>query len=330
MRCTSPLYRLTNADLVPHWLKRTIYGYKEFNHFVNNCGVNPLAFTRLNCGQCLSCRINKAREWAERCYLEAQEYESNYFITLTYDDEHLPITKEGVPTLKKRDLQLFWKRLRIWCKRNGKPSPRYFATGEYGDETFRPHYHVILFNIKFDDLTLYKTVKRGNDVYAYLNSDVLHKLWGKGFAVVCNCVPETCIYTARYSLKKVGMRYNESYARDILEDICSTDEQRFNALCSIGYIQKPFNVQSNRPGIGGAFCDANLDSLLATDMIPGVKVKHIRYFDKIMERVDEKRVDMLKELRLQNVEQCERYNDRDFEIRDNYVNATQKKKRLSL
>jgi hypothetical protein len=81
-----------------------------------------------------------------------QEYkisESAHFITLTYDTLKVPITKKGYMNLDKRDLQLFFKRLR---KRHGKNSKiRYYACGEYGSKTFRPHYHIILFgaNINF-------------------------------------------------------------------------------------------------------------------------------------------------------------------------------------
>lgn len=74
-----------------------------------------------------------------------QEYKvskSALFLTLTYDTAHVPITRNGFRNLNKRDLQLFFKRLR---KNNGLPI-RYYAVGEYGGRTSRPHYHVILFN----------------------------------------------------------------------------------------------------------------------------------------------------------------------------------------
>lgn len=43
------------------------------------------------CGQCLTCKLGKAQAWATRCYHESQLYKENSFITLTYDDEHLPL-----------------------------------------------------------------------------------------------------------------------------------------------------------------------------------------------------------------------------------------------
>ena len=61
----------------------------------------------------------------------------NAYITLTYNDDHLPANG----SLQPRDLQLFWKRLR----KARTPGIRYYACGEYGDQTARPHYHAIIF-----------------------------------------------------------------------------------------------------------------------------------------------------------------------------------------
>lgn len=96
------------------------------------------------CGQCLACRINRRRVWTHRLMLEALDHESSSFITLTYADEFLPISPDKpVPTLCKRDAQLFLKRLR---KRLTFPF-RYYLCGEYGGLNGRPHYHAILFGV---------------------------------------------------------------------------------------------------------------------------------------------------------------------------------------
>lgn len=91
------------------------------------------------CGQCVPCRINRRRVWQHRIMLEAGLYGDNAFVTLTYDDEHLPFGGNLVP----KDVQLWVKKLRR--KLNGK-KVRYYCVGEYGDESFRPHYHFALFN----------------------------------------------------------------------------------------------------------------------------------------------------------------------------------------
>lgn len=95
------------------------------------------------CGQCMPCRINRRRLWTHRIMLEAKLHPMNAFLTLTYTDENLPLTSGGCASLNVKDLQDWLKRLR----REIEPQKiRYFACGEYGDESERPHYHVIVFN----------------------------------------------------------------------------------------------------------------------------------------------------------------------------------------
>ena len=90
------------------------------------------------CGQCIGCRLERSRQWAVRCMHEASLYENNCFITLTYNEDHIP--SDG--SLKKDHFQKFMKRLR---KKFGA-GIRFFHCGEYGAELSRPHYHAILFN----------------------------------------------------------------------------------------------------------------------------------------------------------------------------------------
>lgn len=102
-----------------------------------------LACTPFPCGNCLPCRINKARTWQHRIMLEARSHLESSFITLTYDDDHLPRNARADPELRKKHLQNYFKRLR---KRINQPF-RYFAVGEYGDKSGRPHYHACLFGL---------------------------------------------------------------------------------------------------------------------------------------------------------------------------------------
>lgn len=91
------------------------------------------------CGKCLSCLTNKRSDWSFRLEQEHKASKSAYFVTLTYDEKHKP--SDG--SLCKRHLQLYIKRLR---KKDENSRLRYYAVGEYGTETNRPHYHILLFN----------------------------------------------------------------------------------------------------------------------------------------------------------------------------------------
>lgn len=96
------------------------------------------------CGQCPPCRINKKREWAGRLILEDMYTPGpSAFVTLTYNGQHVP---QG-GKLCKDDLTLYLDRLR---KTSGLGGLRYFACGEYGDQTMRPHYHLLLFGVNVE------------------------------------------------------------------------------------------------------------------------------------------------------------------------------------
>lgn len=153
----------------------------------------------LPCGKCIGCRTDRATQWANRCQHEASAWRTNAFLTLTYDDDHLP--PEG--HLQPRDLQLFIKRLRKHAHSNGSgidrdrsSSIRYFACGEYGDSTNRPHYHALLFNCGFNDRE-----KVGKDLYS---SPLLEQLWPYGQNRLGDCTPAAASYIAQYNLKKQG------------------------------------------------------------------------------------------------------------------------------
>lgn len=104
-------------------------------------------YLQVPCGKCLLCRDKKKREWSFRAVCENVYSTSQpLFITMTYNNKHLP--KYGV---FKEEVQCFMKRLRIKLDRNKiKHNIRYFAVGEYGSKSGRPHYHMILWNFPTD------------------------------------------------------------------------------------------------------------------------------------------------------------------------------------
>lgn len=136
------------------------------------------------CGKCPACLANKRQEWVFR--LRCEYYACNFglFVTLTYDDEHLP--PEGV---KREDLQLFLKRLR---KRLGNRSFRYFITTEYGDNTHRAHAHGLFFfnsSVILND-SLYNNISEA---------------WSNGFVSFGDIEEGSIVYCTKYCLKKTAV-----------------------------------------------------------------------------------------------------------------------------
>lgn len=95
------------------------------------------------CGKCPPCKSRRASNWSFRLMQEEKIADKALFVTITYDTKNVPITPKGFMSLDKRDFQLFMKRLRKAAKMEGI---KYYAVGEYGGKTMRPHYHIILFN----------------------------------------------------------------------------------------------------------------------------------------------------------------------------------------
>ena len=158
-------------------------------------GAKKGKFALLPCGKCEYRRKQVADQWATRIELEAKEWDDVIFLTLTYDDDHIPYGEiiKGYrsiqsQTVSKRDVQLFIKRLRKAYK---KPI-KYFLAAEYGGRTKRPHYHAIVFGLKPPDAQWYKNQK-GN---SYFKSERLQKIWGKGLIDFSPAQPGSFAYVA--------------------------------------------------------------------------------------------------------------------------------------
>lgn len=131
-------------------LCRHPYVYNKFGKVVPfSSGGNDYTGVPFPCGQCLPCRINRRRIWTHRIMLEQLTCSASAYLTLTYADGNLPMTDDYRPTLCKRDVQLFLKRLR---KRFKTHTIRYYCAGEYGGSFGRPHYHFCLFGISPEEL----------------------------------------------------------------------------------------------------------------------------------------------------------------------------------
>lgn len=172
MTCYNPIDAWTSKD-------ETVNG-KRSMVFRAEAGIMPV---QLPCGRCDGCRSMQSLMWSVRCYHESTLHDRNSFVTFTYAD--------APPALVKKDLQDFFKRARHHY------TFRYFACGEYGGLTRRPHYHAIIFGEDFRD-----------DSYAVndtlWSSPMLQKLWGHGMVSVGSVTMASACYVAGYVNKKIG------------------------------------------------------------------------------------------------------------------------------
>lgn len=160
---------------------------------------------QLPCGKCPECCKNYYTEWATRGSRELTQWDSSLFITLTYDEEHLPDDK----SLNKKEIQDFIKRVKRTFNSNAENPIRQTYCGEYGTRTLRPHYHCILYNCDFTDKKRHYVSPAGHQVFT---SQLLSKLWGKGNAEFGYATPASIAYLYKYILKKKTNR--RSYKRN--------------------------------------------------------------------------------------------------------------------
>lgn len=162
------------------------------------------------CGKCMKCRARRTSAWSFRLMQEEKVSTSAFFLTLTYDVDHVPITSAGYMSIEKKHLQKFFKRLRRAHDRNlcgvneGERPLKYFAVGEYGGRGWRPHYHVIIFNAKLE-LLIGKldadAVRRGDLV---LDGKVPYKCasWTLGHITLGQVNEASVGYTLKYISKQ--------------------------------------------------------------------------------------------------------------------------------
>lgn len=209
------------------------YSKHKLHKILFNLGY--FKYYEVGCGKCEICRTEKSKEWATKAYCESKCWKNKTFITLTYNNKHLPPDRK----LRRSDIQSFWKRLRYhvykhtkkepWgkfpnlimeeiptneleetfgfnSKRKNKKVIRYINCGEYGPKTKRPHYHAVIWNFKPDDLRRFSRDRRGYWLYT---SKKINEIWKYGYVIIGEATTETAAYVARYCTKKFNRTKEE-------------------------------------------------------------------------------------------------------------------------
>lgn len=278
----------------------TVVGKKKTDKVLSDSVIS------IPCGQCVGCRLERSRSWAVRCVHESSLYDSNCFITLTFNDDNV-----GLGSLVKSDFVNFMKRFR---KRFGS-GIRFFHCGEYGELNLRPHHHACIFNFDFPDKYVW-SVRDGVTLY---RSDILDRLWSRrvnlpelakyfseyslrsmidngtifaepcgkryrwymklGFTTVGDVTFESAAYVARYIMKKVNGSAADSYYRGRVPE---------------------YVTMSRRPGIGKGWFDKFHKDVYPHDYViirNGIKCKPSKYYDSLYDLTFPDSMCILKEKR---------------------------------
>lgn len=198
----------------------------------------------------MECRLKYAHHWAIRCVHESKMHSENSFLTLTYDQENVP------EKLQYEDFQAFMKKLR---KITNNPLG-FFTTGEYGDRTYRPHWHALIFGWYPKDAEYQYSNHRGDQVST---SAQLTKLWGLGNANVGAVTYESASYVARYAIKKLTFGNDNEH------------------------VYEPISKKSQKNAIGKKFLERYWQDIFShgyTVLDDGSRVDIPRYYERWFEK----------------------------------------------
>lgn len=261
MTCSFPRQAGLSKFLKPNGSRIVTLSAALYNH----PGYSPIS---LPCRKCMSCRLERSRQWAVRCMHEAQSHEKtggNCFITLTFDNKYLPPTG----SLNLRLWQDFMSRYR---KRFGN-GIKYFHCGEYGSKNDRPHYHALLFNTDLPDKVEFKKVG-GHQLYT---SSILESLWPFGFSTVGSVTFDSARYVAKYCTKTVTGKAARQHYERVRFDPDSGE------LLAIDHLKPEYATMSN--GIGREWYERNKLEVYDHDcvVVKGTPQRPPSYYDSLFQ-----------------------------------------------
>lgn len=187
MQCLTPVHVPNNL-----WGMKDEFKYKE-----------------VPCGTCDICNKKKVWQWVYRLQQERRRSDFCDFVTLTYAPHAVPITKDGKESLDKKEFQKFIMKLRTAQAKISNLKFKYYACGEYGSNTYRPHYHIIFFNLH---PSINKTLSKYWSVYDPRGQDYI----SNGFVDSSVVISGAFGYVAGYALKnlKARIEWNENETRE--------------------------------------------------------------------------------------------------------------------
>ncbi len=279
---------LDNYEIMPCFYPITAYKKRSKNPsgkrgitFNPKLGYSDLKL-EIPCNQCIGCKLDYSFQWSVRLQHENQMHSESMFITLTYNDENLPIDE----SLNLKHTQNFIRALR---QKIHPQKIRFYIAGEYGEESRRPHYHAIIFGYRFGDLELWK-----HDDTPLYTSETLSNIWNKGFCSIGEVNQTTAQYVAKYVTKKINFIEGKSpeKLRDYYQHIT-----RFGESVTL---KKEYATMSLKPAIGATWFEKYQGDAYPSDFTinaAGKKQKNPKFYDTLMNRKNEKKLKQIKRRR---------------------------------
>lgn len=281
MACLKPIqvHNLNKGEKVKFKKYRNVSIAKfdmNMNYEINNS---------VPCRKCISCKLDNAKEWAIRSAFECKSSENNWFITLTYSDEFIPVSgcwissREDIYTCRYSDLKRFVNSLRKHFERDNIFGIKYLASSEYGSRTNRPHYHICFFGLPLYDLE--PTGEVSNLGHLYFVSKLIDKIWNKGIHKIGRVTYQSAGYVSRYTLKKVK----------------KLDYEKLGIEPEKLFMSK---------GIGKKYFEENKEHIYKYDVVnlntdKGlIKLQPPRYFDRLYEKENSEHLQEIKNARIVN------------------------------
>ena len=275
MQCVTPMFRRyergnhSKGSVVPRTevMEELIYDPNVIRHYLyevnsyNRRNNGRYLYEQIPCGHCWACKLNYASQWATRIMVECLNSEHNYFITFTYDEDHVPIPTEmeyngqtyvndgtWLGTLFPDDITKFINSLRKYFERKGHTGIKYYYAGEYGETTKRPHYHMILMNCPLDISQFYDFHVDPHLKKLHWKSPEIEQYWKEGMIDIGEVEYASAAYVARYCMKKIS-------------DNTDKTEYWSNGM------YPEFVRMSRRPGIGNDYFNENMETIYKNDKL---------------------------------------------------------------
>lgn len=209
------------------------YDSKERKYIIgNNANVDPNRAVFVPCGKCPACKKSRKANYAVRARAEYQKYgpQRTFMLNLTVNDHCIDkVFPNG--SLDHTEFQKFMKRLRKKLWSDGiDVKIKYICGAEYGERNGRPHFHVIVFGWKPDDLKKWSNTKKG---FKQFRSAYIEECWKDttatkedienynsehgtdldylplGFVTIGEVYDSTVLYVSKYVIKNCDIPKDE-------------------------------------------------------------------------------------------------------------------------